>query len=96
MLAPCVHVSSLNEVVNCLTARGSIHIPYYKCCMQYCELLHEYKASKNAPHEYNKRDRHANECNKRFTATVSCLFSHKVPSNSPFECTSSSETHCSC
>ena len=63
--------------------------------MQYRELLHEWawyfhepKASENAAHECNNHDMHANECNKMFiihTRAASCLFPHKVPSNSPFE-----------
>ena len=44
--------------------------------------------SENAAHECNNRDMHANECNKMFiihTRAASCLFPHKVPSNSSFE-----------
>ena len=63
--------------------------------MQYRKLLHEWvwhfhepKVSKNAAHECNNCDMYANKY-LLLTATASCLFSHKVLSNLPFECTSS-------
>ena len=70
------------DIVALVLGRGADVNMQDKVCvkLKYIYLIHELAC--------NNRDMHANECNKMFiihTRAVSCLFPHKVPSNSPFE-----------
>ena len=68
--------------------------------VQHGELLHEWvcyfyepKASQNAP---NKCSIHANECSEMSLPPQCCLFSHKMPSNSPFSAWILIKARCGC